>query len=612
MTTGAKRDRDVGEQWSERPKKQARPREAGEPQSGVQQASSTSRKTGRRAQEESAMATYARIGASALAAVQRAQVLLRRVEAEWMSIGEQLASLTDLSPRIRRESKFEDRTANGAIAEALARAAAAAELVKAGEKKPSREELALRVDEMGREIDAQGRVVDYAGGRSTTKTLKANEKLEKKKTEPKKENPYTAHRVVEASDALDVNDPRLVTKKRETKKERAFVFVQEGHYVKIAEATRARAIGVRIDEILEERAKQANEEEVGRAAVDALPRRPEHVASVPGMEWWDEEFVPKDVRAKRIASAAERVRDQYGSCALENSRFYALVHHPASTKPLAPRKKQPDTIPFYLTKQDRKRVRRQMRAEREREKQDKIQLGLIAPPEPKFKLSNFMKVLGEQAVANPSKMERKVMEQVQQRLQHHEMRNAARKLTPQERKEKKRRKLAEDTSHDVSVAVFYVANLGSAQHRFKLDINAQQLNLTGGVLICTSPEANFALVVVEGGPRGVRRFVALVTRRIDWADSASLQATASGSATEATHKKWAAVVWRGLVVKRAFSQFRFQECKVASSARRVMEVKGVAHYWDMVLQRHEQGPPLGDGVLGVDDDEDVAAVSSAV
>lgn len=611
MTTSAKRDRDAGEERSEPPKKQARANEADKPQSGLQKVSSSSRKTGRRAHEESAMSKYARIGANALAAVQRAQVLLRRVEAEWMSIGEQLASLTDISPRTRRESKFEDRMAGGAMAEALARAAAAAERLKAGEKKPSREELALRVDGMGREIDAQGRVVDYAGGRTTTKTLKANEKLEKKKGEPKKENPYTAHRVVEASDALDVNDPRLVTKKRETKKARAFVFVQEGHYVKIAEATRAKAIGVRIDEILEERAKQLSEEEVSKA-VDALPRRPEHVASVPGMEWWDEEFVPKDVRAKRTASAAERVRDQYDSCALENSRFYALVHHPASTKPLAPRKKQPDTMPFYLTKQDRKRVRRQMRAEREREKQDKIQLGLIPPPEPKFKLSNFMKVLGEQAVANPSKMERKVMEQVQQRLQHHEMRNAARKLTPQERKEKKRRKLAEDTSHDVSVAVFYVYNLDSAQHRFKLDINAQQLNLTGGVLICTSPEANFALVVVEGGPRGIRRFVALVTRRIDWADSAIPQVATSGSATETAHKNWAAVVWRGLVVKRAFTQFRFQECKAASSARRVMEVKGVAHYWDMVLQRHEQGPPLEDGVLGADDDEDEAAVTGAV
>merc|ERR1712196_313979 len=100
----------------------------------------------------------------------------------------------------------------------------------------------------------------------------------------------------------------------------------------------------------------------------------------------------------------------------------------------------------------------------ERERQDKIQLGLIPPPEPKFKLSNFMKVLGEQAVADPSKLERRVMEQVRGRLTKHEMRNQARKLTPQEKKEKMRRKMAEDTSSGVVVAVFYVASLQSSQH----------------------------------------------------------------------------------------------------------------------------------------------------
>jgi U4/U6 small nuclear ribonucleoprotein PRP3 len=42
-----------------------------------------------------------------------------------------------------------------------------------------------------------------------------------------------------------------------------------------------------------------------------------------------------------------------------------------------------------------------------------------------------MKVLGDQAVADPSKIEKKVMEQVQARVTNHEMRNLARKLTPQ-------------------------------------------------------------------------------------------------------------------------------------------------------------------------------------
>lgn len=582
--TAEKREAEGGESL-ERPKKAARS-EAGK------DASSTSRSSSRRA-VKSALIRYSRMGASALAAAQRAQVLLRRVAGEWAAMGERLASMPEASVR---ESKFETRFAPGLMAEALARAAAAAASWKSGgqEKKPSKEELALRVDALGREVDAEGRVVAPGASR---RTLLANENLDKKGE--KRDNPYAAHRMVEAADALDIMDPRLVARKRETKKARAFAFVEEGHYVKIAEATRQRAAGISVDEVGDDVGEQPES-----AAVEAvLPRRPDHVASVPGMEWWDEEFLPKEARAKRLSSVAERMRDQYELCGIEHSRFYGLVHHPPAAKPLAPEKRQAETMPFYLTKQDRKRVRRQTRAEREREKRDKIQLGLVPPPEPKFKLSNFMKVLGEQAVANPSKLEKKVMEQVNQRLQHHEMRNAARKLTPQERKDKKRRKLAEDTSHEVFVAVFYVHNLDSSQHRFKLDVNAKQLNLTGAVLMCTSPEAHFSLVVVEGGPKGLRRFVALVTRRIRWTDDDA----PTPEAAAAPPPNWAVLIWRGTVAKRAFSQFKFQECRTAFSARRVLEAKAVPHYWDLALQRHEKGPPQPDEIQNDDDDDEADA-----
>lgn len=80
---------------------------------------------------------------------------------------------------------------------------------------------------------------------------------------------------------------------------------------------------------------------------------------------------------------------------------------------------------MYLTKKERKRIRKQTRAAREQEKRDKMMLGLMPVPEPKFKLSNFMKLLGDQAVADPSKVEMKVIEQIQKRQLNHEMRNLA-------------------------------------------------------------------------------------------------------------------------------------------------------------------------------------------
>lgn len=41
---------------------------------------------------------------------------------------------------------------------------------------------------------------------------------------------------------------------------------------------------------------------------------------------------------------------------------------------------------------------------------------------------------------------------------------------------------------------------------------------------------------------------------------------------------------KGMLLKRNFNAFRFQECKTALAARKVMESKGVAHYWDMVAR----------------------------
>lgn len=189
--------------------------------------------------------------------------------------------------------------------------------------------------------------------------------------------------------------------------------------------------------------------------------------------------------------------------------------------------RQDEPLKLYLTKKERKRVRRTAREERELEKRDKMLMGLIPTPEPKFKLSNFMKILGDQAVADPSKVEKRVIQQMQQRRLNHEMRNLAKKLTPAEKKEKKRRKLQEDTSRQVHVAIFRVKDFTDPKHRFKVDVNIQQLNLTGTgskplsspldfltpspAILCPLSETN--LVVAEGGPKGIKKIIKLMTKR---------------------------------------------------------------------------------------------------
>lgn len=75
-------------------------------------------------------------------------------------------------------------------------------------------------------------------------------------------------------------------------------------------------------------------------------------------------------------------------------------------------------------------------------------------PEPKVKLSNLMRVLGSEAVQDPTKVEAHVRKQVADRQRRHESANQQRKLTKEQRTEKKIRKIKEDTSLSVHVALY--------------------------------------------------------------------------------------------------------------------------------------------------------------
>ena len=70
---------------------------------------------------------------------------------------------------------------------------------------------------------------------------------------------------------------------------------------------------------------------------------------------------------------------------------------------------------------------------------------------------------------------------------------------------------------------------------FKVDVNAQQFFLTGTVVLCQQPEdastvngkaqKGFSLVVVEGGPKGIKKFVRLMLKRVDWDSKVEAYAT---------------------------------------------------------------------------------------
>jgi U4/U6 small nuclear ribonucleoprotein PRP3 len=104
----------------------------------------------------------------------------------------------------------------------------------------------------------------------------------------------------------------------------------------------------------------------------------------------------------------------------------------------------------------------------------------------------------------------------------HEEANAARKLTGEQKKQKKVKKIKEDTSFGVNVAVYRVLNLNNQAKKFKVEANIKQLLMTGVIILYR----NVNVVVVEGGPKQQKKFKHLMLQRIKWAEE---QASKDGS-----------------------------------------------------------------------------------
>ena len=498
----------------------------------------------------------------------------------------------------------------------------------------------LKLNAEGKEVDDKGNVVNH--DLRLIRSAAANIAVEQQQRKSKKENPYLAHRVAAAAAgggkdraaapetedapaaAPGVDERIRANPIREMRAKKALKFVEAGSYLQQAEELRQKeerkaVAGYTSGRKIIERGERGEGEGEGEGegadgdgaggSVFVVPSAADS-GVVPAVEWWDEAFLPKELRELRRRSVAAAAGDDSSLLDIAHAKTHRYVQHPPCIKPLGGEKPSMP-LPMFLTLKERKRIRKNKRAVKEQEKRDKIVMGLLPPPEPKFKLSNFMKLLGEQAVADPSKIEMRVVQQVRKRQLDHEMANHERRLTPAQRREKTVRRLQEDTSKQVHVAVFSIRDFSNNRHRFKVDVNAQQLYLSGIVLLIAEKGAP-SVVVVEGGPRAVRKYTNLMTRRIRWSDMAEEEeeeeggegegggaggsaaddgadsdveyaADSAGAPAGAEGENGCSLAWTGVVAKRSFTGFRFQECRSCPAARKALETKAVAHYFDLCI-----------------------------
>lgn len=400
-------------------------------------------------------------------------------------------------------------------------------------------------------IDASGKTVDASGQEiqliNLVPSLKANLRAQEKKTEFVKPVKTEPKPLVEESKFLD---PRI-GQRGAARNKRQLAFHDAGKFQ--AEAQRLR-MKVQLEKLQSEISSIARKTGISSATQLAkLVPKGQKADKVPDIEWWDQ-----------LVLGAHN----YDDWKIREGAVTNLIEHPIQLQPLE--SARPVHIPMFLTKKEMKKMRRQNRREAWKEKQDKIRLGLIPPDEPKVKMSNLMRVLGNEQVLDPTKVEAQVRAQMAKRKADHDAANAERKLTPAQKKDKNARKLKEDCSAGVNVAVYRVKNLTSPAKKWKLEKNAQQLYMTGTVVLYQDVN----IVVVEGGPKQHKKFKQLMLHRIKWDEDTYTDRDGS------EHNNSCELVWEGQTKQRNFGEIKFKLCPTESFAREHFKQAGVEHYWD--------------------------------
>lgn len=416
----------------------------------------------------------------------------------------------------------------------------------------------LILDEKGRTVDASGKEVELT---HRMPTLKANIRAVKREQfrQQLKEKPG------EELESTSYFDQRVSITQAQRPR-RSFKFHEPGRFEKIAQRVRTKAQLERLQNEIAQAAKKTGIQASTKLALIA-PKKEIGEGEVPNIEWWDLYILPSNVEIMPDTKFES----------LELFGVTNLVEHPAQMCPPVDTDK-PVTLGVYLTKKEQKKLRRQMRRESQKELQEKVRLGLMPPPEPKVRISNLMRVLGTEAVQDPTKVEAHVRAQMAKRQKAHEEANAARKLTAEQRKEKKVKKLKEDLTDGVHIAVYRIRNLQNPAKKFKVEANANQLYLTGTVVL----HRDVNLVVVEGGPKSQKKFKRLMMHRIKWEEHNSKRDDPDGDDdTKRNNKCW--LIWEGTAKEHSFGDMKFKQCPTESMAREHFKKHGTEHYWDLAL-----------------------------
>lgn len=268
---------------------------------------------------------------------------------------------------------------------------------------------------------------------------------------------------------------------------RPLVFNQKGVYIQQANALRRQAALEAMKKRIADQTRKAGIDE------DLDAEKAFAIEPPPDVEWWDEAICGKNYDTIDKPNTL--------NINTPDSIITELIQHPVLIEPPQDQHMPPPKA-MFLTHKEQKKLRRQRRMADMKEHQAKQRLGLEPAPAPKVKKSNLMRVLGEEAVKDPTAVEARVNREIEERFQKHAGANEERKLTTEQRHEKLAANQEKDAAKGVYVLAFKIGSLTNGQHRYKIAVNAEQHALTGVCIV--HPKLN--LLVVEGGEHSIAKY----------------------------------------------------------------------------------------------------------
>ncbi len=363
-------------------------------------------------------------------------------------------------------------------------------------------------------------------------------------------------------------DSSLDTRRHE-RTHRDLIFNQKGKYIAKAQELRRKLE-------MEERKRKFLEKSkaIGLEPDTTIYETKYKVSRPPIIEWWDEPLL-KDKDYEHINDST-RLNIDCDDPAVDN-----LILHPIPI-PTPWGDNSSTTSVLYMTKKELKKKRRNERQERHKVTQDRVRLGLDAAPPPKVKLSNLMSALSHEYIQDPTQVEMRVRNEIKGRYDTHVKMNEDRKLTPEQRHEKQKKKDEERKKRDgVYSAIFKIDKLVDPQHKYKVDINAKQLDFTGLTVI--GPK--FSMIIVEGTIENINKYKKLLFNRIKWTENAQPRPKSEDNDDEPEEEpadvsgNKCSFVWEGPIRRPYFKKWTTTLMDDEEKILELLEKHNVQMYW---------------------------------